>query len=219
MRATRAARGTARRWTKVGKLSLGHGILRVSPDWALTVKTSQRVLGICIVLNLAPPSLGHAQGRPVELGMDGAVSWSFVDDVGGVASNTVQTWAFPVQRLRMGVLLAERFQVQSTLAFAVADFGEISTVRFTVGLAGSYQLTGNGPRSGLFVSGGGALNLLSQNGSDAQWTVGGGLGYRVPLGGRLALRPALEIGRSFASGLRLGNTTVSGLVGLSFFTR
>jgi len=196
-----------------------HGIQRWTADWVLTMAKARRVLGICLVLGLALCGLGRAQGRPVELGMDGAVSYSRVDDVGGVESNNVQTWAFPLQRLRVGVSPADRFQLQLTMAFAVADFGDVSTVRFTLGLAAAYQVTGAGPRSGLFVSGGGALNLLSDNGSDSQWTVGAGLGYRVPLGDRLALRPALEIGRSFASELRLGSTTVSGLVGLSFFTR
>jgi len=183
------------------------------------MKTPPHALLVCIVLFVAPPSLGRAQGRPVELGVDGAVSYSRVDDAEGTGSNTVQSWAFPAQRFRVGVFPADPLELQLTMAFSVADFGEVSTVRFTLGLAAAYRITGQGARSGFFVSGGGALNLLSHNGSDTQWTVGAGIGYKAPLGDRLALRPALEIGRSFASALRPGNTTVSGLVGLSFFTR
>jgi len=182
------------------------------------MKTTGTALGMCLVLHLTAYGLGHAQARPIELGMDGAVSFSRVDGVGGAGSNSVQSWAFPAQRLRAGFFPADRVQLQLTMAFSVADWGEVSTVRFSVGMAAAFQLTGQGARSGLFASGGVAVDLLSHNGSDAQWTLGGGIGYKVPLGDRLAFRPALEIGRSVASKLRPGNTTVSGLVGLSFFT-
>jgi hypothetical protein len=165
---------------------------------------------------LAEP--GHAQARPFELGLDGAVTVSRIDGIGGLESSTVQSWAFPVQRLRAGYFPADRVQLQLTMAFSVADWGEVSTVRLNVGIGAAYRLTGQGARSGLFASGGLAIDLLSHNGSDAQWAIGGGIGYKVPLGDRLAFRPALEIERSLASTLRPGNTAVSGLVGLSFFT-
>jgi len=174
---------------------------------------------MCLVLHLAACGLGHAQARPIELGIDGAISFSRVDGVGGAGGNSVQSWAFPAQRIRAGFFPADRVQLQLTMAFSVADWGEVSTVRFSVGMAAAYQLTGQGARSGLFASGGVAADLESHNGSDTQWTVGVGIGYRAPLGDRLAFRPGLEIGRSFASALRPGNTTVSGLVGLSFFTK
>lgn len=182
------------------------------------MNTRRSALLIWIALSVLLPAPGHAQARPIELGTDGAVSLSRIGGVGGSASSTVQSWAFPAPRLRAGFFPAERVQLQLTMAFSVADWGEVSTVRFSVGLAAAYQLTGQGARSGLFASGGFALDLLSHNGSDARWTVGGGIGYKAPLGDRLAFRPAIEIGRSFASTLRPGNTTVSGLVGLSFFT-
>jgi len=183
------------------------------------VNTPRSALLICVALSALLTDLGHAQGRPVELGLDGAVSISRIDGVGGAGSSSAQTWAFPVQRARVGVFPASRVQLQLTMGFSVADFGAVSTVRLTVGLATEYQMTGRDVRSGLFASGGVALDLLSHNGSDLQWTAGGGIGYRAPLGDRLAFRPALEVGRSFGSKLRPGRTTVSGLVGLSFFTR
>ena len=174
---------------------------------------------ISIALSVLLTDLGNAQGRPVELGVDGAVSVSRIDGVGGAGSTSAQSWAFPVQRARVGFYPAGHLQLQFTMGFSVADFGAVSTVRFTLGLATVYQVTGRDARSGLFASGGVALDLLSRNGSDVQWTAGGGIGYRAPLGDRLAFRPALEVGRAFGSRLRAGSATVSGLVGLSFFTR
>lgn len=179
----------------------------------------RRISAIGLVLGAVLTGAGRAQGRPVELGLDGAVSISRVDAVGGAASSVVQAWAFPAQRVRVGVFPADHLQVQLTMGFSVADFGEASTVRLIVGLATVYQVTGRDARSGLFASGGFAVDLLSHNGSDTQWMVGGGVGYKMPLGDRLAFRPALEVGRSFRSVLRPGNTTLSGLLGLSFFTR
>ena len=181
--------------------------------------TARSALLLPVALSVSLTGPVHGQARPLELGLDGAISFSRVDGVGGSGSSSVQSWAFPAQRLRAGFFPADRVQLQLTMAFSVADWGEVSTVRFSVGMGAAYQLTGEGARSGLFTSGGFAVDLLSHNGSDAQWTVGGGIGYKAPLGDRLAFRPAIEIGRSFASTLRTGATTVSGLVGFSFFTR
>lgn len=182
------------------------------------MNASRSAVLISVALSVLLTDPGHAQARPVELGMDGAISVSRVDGVGGAGPTSVQSWAFPAQRFRAGYFPADRVQLQLSMAFSVADWGEVSTVRFSVGMAAAYRLTGQGARSGLFASGGFAVDLLSHNGSDAQWTLGGGIGYKAPLGDRLAFRPEIEIGRSFASTLRPGNTTVSGLVGLSFFT-
>jgi hypothetical protein len=176
-------------------------------------------VALCAGVAASVPSQTQAQELPIELGIDGAISYALVDAGRGAESANVQTWAFPVQRLRIAFFPMERFQLQSTMAFSVADFGEVSTVRFALGLAAVYHVTGDGVRSGLFAMGGGAFNLLSHNGSDVQWSLGGGLGYEFPMGDRLAFRPALEIARSPASHQRLGNTTVSAVVGLSFFTR
>lgn len=168
---------------------------------------------------LIMPARAAAQTRPRELGIDGAISFTRREDTERVDAPAIQTWAFPLQRIRVGQWASRRLQLQLSTGFSVADFGEISTVRFSMGLAGVYHLTGDGVRSGMFLSLGTGFDLLSSNGTDLQWAGVGGFGTKVPLGRYFAFRPAIEIGRSLRSDRRLAGTTLAVLVGFSVFTR
>jgi len=178
----------------------------------------QRICGLAFAGLLLAQGPVSAQGR-FEVGIDGLISYTMTEEVEGLPSLDVQTWAFPVQRVRVGGLGVGRLQPQLAMAFAVADYGEISTVAFSMGLSALYRITGRGDRSGLFLSAGGGFNLLSDNGTDVQWTGTAGLGIRVPVGAQFAFRPAVEVGRSFRSDRRLAATSVSVIVGFSVFTR
>ena len=177
-----------------------------------------RILGIGMVGVLV--SAGPAAGQErFEVGMDGLISYTMTERVERMPAVNIQTWAFPAQRFRVGWPRIGRLQPQAAVAFAVADFGAISTVTFSAGLSGLYQITGSGPRSGLFVSVGAGFDLLSDNGTDVQWTGTVGLGARMPMGSRFAFRPAVEVGRSPRSERRLAGTSVSAVFGFSAFTR
>lgn len=162
---------------------------------------------------------GHTQSRPIELGIDGAISYSFVDEAVDQEADNIQTWAFPLQRFRGAFFVTDGLQAQATSGFEVADYGEVSTVRFALALAALYHLGGDRIRSGPYVSFGGGLNLLSDVGSDTQWSLGAGFGFKLPIADRLSLRPALQLSRSFESDQRFAATTVSAVIGLSFFTK
>ena len=139
-----------------------------------------RILGIGMVGVLV--SAGPAAGQErFEVGMDGLISYTMTERVERMPAVNIQTWAFPAQRFRVGWPRIGRLQPQAAVAFAVADFGAISTVTFSAGLSGLYQITGSGPRSGLFVSVGAGFDLLSDNGTDVQWTGTVGLGARIDL--------------------------------------
>jgi hypothetical protein len=165
-----------------------------------------------------PSTVLSAQERPREFGIDGAISLTLREDTGDVGSSTIQSWAFPVQRIRMGQWIGRGFQAQISTGFSVADFGDISTVRFALGLTGIYHITGDGPRSGMFVSLGTGMDLLSSSGTDVQWSGVAGLGVKVPAGSRFAFKSAIEVGRALRSDRRLAATTVAGLFGVSVFT-
>ena len=177
-----------------------------------------RLLGIGMVGILASAAPAAGQER-FEVGLDGLISYTMTEKVEPMPAVDIQTWAFPAQRFRLGGPRIGRLQPQLAMAFAVADFGEISTVTFSAGLSGLYQVTGSGQRSGLFVSVGAGFNLLSDNGTDVQWTGTAGLGARMPMGSRFAFRPAVEVGRSLRSERRLAGTRVSAVFGFSAFTR
>jgi hypothetical protein len=172
-------------------------------------------VGFAFVLLVA--SEGVAQDRPIELGLDGAISFTFESSSDGQDVENVQTWAFPLRRVRAGFYLARALQAQVSSGFEVADYGGVSTVRFSLGLTGMYRLTGSTPRRGLYVAVGGGIDYLSDDESDLQWLVTAGVGYRAPLGQTVSLRPALELVRSFPSDTRNSQTTIAALMGLSFF--
>ena len=112
--------------------------------------TPARVVGctlLCALL-LGPTDVS-AQPFRYEVGVDGAVSYTFGEAIEGVRSGSVQTWAFPAQRVRLGYLLSERLQLEASTGFSVADFGEVSTVRYAFGLKSLMSLKG-GPYSGPF---------------------------------------------------------------------
>jgi hypothetical protein len=171
-------------------------------------------VGVALVLLVA--CKGLAQDRPVELGLDGSISFTFVSSGDGEDSENLQTWAFPLRRIRAGAYLADAIQAQVSSGFEVADYGGVSTVRFSLGLAGMYNPPGATPRRGLYVTLGGGIDYLSDDRSDLQWLATAGAGYRFPIGRSVLLRPAFELARLFASDNRKSATNVAGLIGLSF---
>ena len=183
---------------------------KLRPTWAA---------GCLILALLGLPGAGEAQNRGREIGLDGAISFTSREGMGAVPSSPIQAWAFPLQRVRIGQPLGQRFQLQISSAFSVADFGDISTVRFSLGLSGNYRVTGKGERSGLFLSLGSGMDLLSHQGTDVQWTGVAGLGMRLPVGDRFAFRPAFEVSHSPRSSRRFAANAFTGLLGFSVFTQ
>jgi hypothetical protein len=109
-------------------------------------------------------------------------------------------------------------QLQAAMGFAVADFGEVSTVRYSTGLSAVVPLNGCGGRCGPFLSAGAGIDLLSDNGTDVQWLYAFGVGYRKPMGDRFLFRPQIELARTHRSDRRLAATTLSFVVGFSILT-
>lgn len=184
----------------------------------LVMDTVWSVLTLSTIALLIVPGHAAAQVRQREVGIDGTISFTTREDTERIESSAIQTWAFPVQRIRVGQFVGQNLQLQLSTGFAVADFGDVSTVRFSMGLAGVYHILGDGVRSGMFVSLGTGFDFLSSNGTDIQWTGVGGVGVKAPVGRQFAFRPAIEIGRSLRSDRRLAGTTVAVLVGFSVFT-
>ena len=183
---------------------------RFRPTWAA---------GLVVLAFLGLPRAGEAQNRGREFGLDGAISLTSREGTGDVPSSAIQAWAFPLQRVRVGQPIGQRLQLQISSALSVADFGDISTVRFSLGLAGSYRVTGKGERSGLFLSLGSGMDLLSYHGTDVQWTGVAGLGMRLPIADRFAFRPAFEVSHSPRSNRRFAANAFTGLLGFSVFTQ
>lgn len=176
--------------------------------------------GIALFL-LAVPLQG--QMRPLELGVDGGVVYT--DPAGEGRDNRVWDLALPVQNLRLGVFLTDRISVEPSISLARLDLRDDEDLT-QVGAAGNllYHLDTPGIRPRFFGQVGGGMEYVrvSDGGfreSDTQWLAGAGLGMRLPVADRIALRTSAVYWRAFESDLAPDANQVRGQLGISFFTR
>lgn len=174
------------------------------------------------VLAMALPLEG--QLRTLELGVDGGVH--YMDPAGEGRDNRVWDVAFPLQSVRVGLHVTERVSVEPSLSFLRRDFGEEDLTQ--VGALGSVLYHLNQPAMGMrpqfFGLAGGGLEyvrLSDEIGSDSdtQWLAGGGLGMKLPVADRIALRTTATYWRAFESDVAPHANLVRGDLGVSIFTR
>jgi hypothetical protein len=151
-----------------------------------------------------------AQGRPIELGIDGAVEVSESQDL------TTTAIGIPVQTLRVGFSLSDRVSLEPRLSFThVSVEGSGSTVVIpTLGLV--YNLVTDPARTRPFIRPFVAAIATSGTG---QGIVGGAIGVREPVATRLAARLELQAAYGIKSDNRPSLFSVAVLFGVSFFTK
>jgi len=187
-----------------------------------------------------------AQDRPIELGVDAALTYESRGgtDVGlpagpvSVDFPDVFDVQVPIRSVRAGFYVSEAISIEPALAFRFADV-EDGGSSVTLSLFGDvlYHLPGGGSTD-FFVHGGGAfqwryinpdedvgspLEPALESEGNTQFGLGGGAGVNLPLVERLKLRLGVRYVHLFESeGDLLGLPSAdrfSGTFGLSFFTR
>lgn len=153
---------------------------------------------------------GELQAQnPIELGQDASVGILF-------NGGTVFEITVPVSQVRIGFRSSEKIGLEPRFALFFAS-GDGSS--FTAIVAGLHVLYDLQPRSSsnssLYVTGGANLFFTDAAGSSSDFSLGGGVGVRIPLIDRLMWRLEGRLDHQFDFSL----TSLSGLFGLSFFTR
>ena len=162
-----------------------------------------------ITLLAAAVPAARAQSRPVELGIDGALSI-------GLEDPRVTVIAIPFQQFRIGFFTSPRTSIEPTLAInhiSVADF-DVTTI--AVGLGVLFHMTPDRSRSQVYFRPFGGFSSVSGEGaSENGANLGLGAGIKSPFMSRLATRLEVFLSHEFDAEV----TSVGLLFGLSFFPR
>ena len=155
----------------------------------------------------------HAQGRPVELGIDAGGTFDLS------AGNAVVI-GVPVQDFRAGFYLSDRVSIEPRLALNyLDDDGGDAILAGTVQLGPVIHFTPDRRHALAYLRPYGGLTFLKIGGeSDAQLTVGGAVGVKLPVGERLAARIEGSLTHGFETSNAAGGNALGLTVGLSFYT-
>jgi hypothetical protein len=172
------------------------------------MRTSPKLFGIAVSVALALPASVAAQGRPVEFGIDAGGSF----DVSG--SNTVVV-GLPVQDFRAGVFVSDVVSIEPRVAFNFIDQDGSNLTAIDAQLGPVFHFSPDRSRPQGYVRPFGGVSYITDAG--AVVSLGGGLGVKLPVGERLAVRVEGSYAHgfdSYYSADALGLT-----MGISFFTR
>jgi opacity protein-like surface antigen len=186
-------------------------------------------LCLAVVVIGTVPASAVAQ-RQIELGIDGAVSWTKFDAASDVDTDWQTSAQIPVSNFRIGFLSADRrWSVEPNFSFSRFSFGEsnLTNTQVDVGLLYHFAVaTRQEPgkpqpylRPFLGFEHGSISGPADDDNSDTRMRFGVGLGVKLPMVDRLATR--LEARYTHTSeGDAIGAANSFGLgFGLSFFTR
>ena len=177
---------------------------------------------------IVPGSL-DAQGagprRPIELGMDAALSYESEDNV------SVTALTLPVTRFRVGLFLSDALSLEPAVAFRYArvsvenpvtgDDRTQSGSAYDLALGLLYHFRQDRAQSQPYLRPFVGISGFTGDGpSGSQISLGGALGMKIPLGDRLGSRIEVGYTRRVENepDFQSGNELFLGF-GLSFFTR
>ncbi len=158
------------------------------------------------------PSSATAQTGSIELGVD-ALS------VGGDFTGNLITAVVPVRTLRAGFFVSDRVSVEPQMAFEYVNFDGFDFWEVTLGVGSLLHLRRRPTRFRGYVRPLVTLNVSDTGKRASQIGLGAGVGGKIRLLERLALRLELVFGHAFGNEEFAGRNDLAGIVGVSFFTR
>ncbi len=169
------------------------------------------VLMVALALGAAYPRTARGQG--VELGLD--AEFDYITNDPGVTSISI-----PNGSLRAGFRLNQNISFEPRISFLHASANGNSATNLSLQLGFPWQLTAGRARSTVyfrpFLD---YVRLSAGGGSASQTAVGGGIGYKIPQGDRLAIRLEAGLQHSLENDNFASADTIFGLLGISFYTK
>jgi hypothetical protein len=173
-------------------------------------------VAVIAVLALSSPALAQG-GNPIELGIDGALSYGF-------DSPHITTLSIPVNRLRVGFFTSPRVSIEPYGSLDYSHVNDNSSSFLNLGVGGLYHfgVARNAPQpyvrpfAELFHT-----SFDGNNGSTSStaFALGGGVGVKIPIANHFAWRLEGALRHAFEHDNIDSSTAFSAFFGLSFFTR
>jgi hypothetical protein len=155
----------------------------------------------------------HRDSGPVELGIDGGVTFGIGNSSGTVVS-------LPTQVFRLGYFLDDNVELEPRVSINSISGGGASVTVYSLEAGVLFQPAGDRVGKGLYfrpflgVSG---VDVSGAGGNNNSGYAGVGLGLKLPFADRrLATRMEANYAHGFSGG---GSNLIGLLIGLSFFTR
>lgn len=172
---------------------------------------SRHLLALCPVL-LVPFGLA-AQERPIEVGIDGGLTFALVSD-----SEDATTISIPESTFRLGFFLSDRTELETPISFQRVSVEDFSLTTFSLTPQLLIHLGDDGGARP-YVRFGGGLRLVREGGPEGsdtatQWQAGGGVGIKLPVSEAAFVRLEGNLDRAFESDDLLGSTNIGLRVGI-----
>lgn len=181
-------------------------------------------LSLLVLCASALPMPVFASGE-FEFGVDAGFTLSFIDDVDEnqvAVGLPAADFGALLQNLRVGYVVDSMFEMESSVGFSYLSQGSDSFWRLGWGLYGLVHPAAAGRRaaaSGVYLRAGAQMDVVGgDNESQTQMGAAAGIGAKLALGDRWALRPEAGVVRRFETDERHGSWDVTGRLGFSFFT-
>jgi hypothetical protein len=139
-----------------------------------------------------------------------------LDYVTNSPSTTLMT--FPNGSFRVGIPISENVSFEPKILFQYFHASGQSATALKLQLGFPWVISPGRTHSSVYVRPFVNYTRLSGGGSVSQWALGGGLGYRIPQGDRMAWRLEAGFFHSLENDNFTSRDTIFGLLGISFYT-
>ena len=184
-------------------------------------------LGVAVLLCL--PGLAHAQGNPIELGIDASINRSISDP----SATTVLLPTGPLggalitganKSFRVGFFLSPTVSIEPAVSFILIDpEGEGSSRVLGLGLGALFHFSGDPAGTQGYVRPFVGFDQFKSSGSDAEniISVGAGIGVKLPVAKQLKARLEVAYVHGFENSDAFipAQDIISFLFGFSFYTK
>lgn len=176
----------------------------------------RKLLSLTAAIAFLASSASAQTSRPVELGIDAGASVGIGD--GGTTVINI-----PAQAFRVGFFRSDRLSIEPRFGINIASGGGDTFTSYALEVGALYHFARSSATgrdlamNSFFVRPfAGLVGATGGGNSDTDTVVGGGIGMKAPLMGRLASRFEANFGHRFGDG---GSNQIGLLAGISFFTR
>ena len=184
-----------------------------------TMKTLRFGLALFAAAAIGLPSQLDAQSGSVEIGFDTGLSLTMPSDTDFRDYDNVTSIDVPRQSIRVGFFVSDQLSIEPAVGFSWLDAGGESLTQLALAGRVLYHFSPDPTRPRFYLGGGAGLNLIDlAEQQETQFGVGGGLGVKLPVADRMAIRLEGSFGRYFETDLLPATSVIGAVVGFSFFT-